>query len=265
MQSRTTDAELNWRDPALIKSMATPESCERLIQECAALGIEVSEAQSKELIRYLELVLIKNCSLNLTAIREWDKALILHLVDSLTFLHEFDDQPEHIQDMPFLDMGCGAGFPGIPLALMRPLRSGELCDSVKKKITAVNGFIEELGLINQLSTTSERLEVYARYHKHEFGCITARAVSSLPVLLEYAAPFLPRDGRLIVSKGQPTSDELESGDAAAKVCGFKLYSTRVVELPHDMGQRTMMVYRKAQEPSYKLPRAVGMAAKEPLA
>ena len=255
---------IDWRNPELIQSMAVDESVIRLIDECATLGIDVLPEQAQRLVEYLKLVLIKNCSLNLTAIREWDKALILHLVDSLTFLPEFDDQPEYIRDMPFLDMGCGAGFPGIPLAIMRPLRIGELCDSVKKKITAVNEFIEELGLMNQLSTTSERLEVYARYHKHEFGCITARAVSSLPVLLEYAAPFLPREGRLIVSKGQPTEDELQSGEKAAKVCGFRLHSSRTVTLPHDMGQRTMLVYRKVQEPAYKLPRAIGMAAKEPL-
>lgn len=258
------DTAIDWRDPKTFESISVEDSSCRLIDECASLGIEVTEHEAEKLVRYLQLVLIKNCSLNLTAIREWDKALVLHLVDSLTFLKEFDDQPEHIRDMPFLDMGCGAGFPGIPLAIMRPLRIGELCDSVKKKITAVNGFIEELGLINQLSTTSDRLEIYARYHRHDFGCITARAVSSLPVLLEYASPFLPRDGRLVVSKGQPTPDELESGERAAKLCGFKLFSSRVVELPHEMGQRTLLVYRKAQEASYKLPRSVGMAMKEPL-
>lgn len=256
--------EQSKRDPGLYAALDLSQEAERLRALCAAAAIEVDEEQSQRLVKYLRLVLIKNCSLNLTAIREWEKALVLHLVDSLTLLPEFDKQPEFISEMPFLDMGCGAGFPGIPLAIMRPMRIGELCDSVRKKILAVDGFISELGLERQLSTNSERLENYAKYRKHEFGCVTARAVSALPVLLEYAAPFVPREGRLIVSKGQPTADELESGERAAKVCGFQLRSNRTVELPESMGQRTILNYVKVKEPAYKLPRAIGMALKEPL-
>lgn len=252
------------RDPSVYMALDLPHEAERLAELCASAGIEVDSDQAQRLVQYLQLVLVKNCSLNLTAIREWDKALVLHLVDSLTFLPEFDNSPEFIAEMPFLDMGCGAGLPGIPLAIMRPLRIGELCDSVKKKIVAVDGFIAELGLERQLSTNSERLENYAKYRKHDFGCVTARAVSALPVLLEYAAPFVPREGRLIVSKGQPTPDELESGERAAKACGFQLRSSRTIELPQAMGQRTLLSYVKVKEPAYKLPRAIGMALKEPL-
>lgn len=253
------------RDPELYKQISLSVEAEKFIELSKQMNIDVSQDEAMRLVEYLQMVLIKNCSLNLTAIREWDKALVLHLLDSLTLLEEFDRQEEYIQEMPFLDMGCGAGFPGIPLAIMRSLRTGVLCDSVRKKITAVDGFIHGLRLQNQLSTTFDRLEDYARYHKHEFGCVTARAVASLPILLEYAAPFMPRNGHLLVSKGQPTEDELQSGEKAAKICGFKCRSMRTIELPGDMGQRVIIDYVKIQEPSLKLPRSIGLAAKEPLA
>ena len=85
------------------------------------------------------------------------------------------------------------------------------------------------------------------------------------MLLEYAAPFLPHDGHLLVSKGQPTEEELTSGEKAANLCGFKLASKRMIDLPNDMGQRVIFDYAKVKEPSLKLPRAVGLANKEPLA
>ncbi len=251
-------------DPTVYEQISIHEEAVKLLTLCKEMNIDIDEPESVKLVEYLQMVLIKNCYLNLTAIREWDKAVVLHLLDSLTFLKEFDIQEEYIQEMPFLDMGCGAGFPGIPLAIARPLRTGELCDSVRKKIAAVDGFIHALHLEKQLNTSTERLEEHAKHHKHDFGCVTARAVASLPILIEYAAPFLPHDGHLLVSKGQPTQEELDSGRGAAGICGFKMASLRTIELPHDMGQRVLIDYVKVKEPSLKLPRAIGLASKEPL-
>ena len=237
----------------------------KLLELCQEADIEVDASVAEKLVNYLELVLKKNEVLNLTAIREWDKALVLHLVDSLTLLIEFDEQPRGQQLKPFLDMGCGAGFPGIPLALVRPERKGVLCDSVKKKIKAVDGFIEALDLQAQLSTTTERLEVFGTNHRRAFGCVTARAVAPLPVLIEYAAPLLAKHGRLIVSKGVPTEEEFMSGIKAAELCGLEVISQRFLDLPREFGQRTIIVYEKVDEPLVELPRQIGAATKEPLA
>lgn len=238
---------------------------QKLVELCADDGIQIDESVAQKLVRYLELVLKKNEVLNLTAIREWDKALVLHLVDSLTLLVEFDEQERGQQLKPFLDMGCGAGFPGIPIALARPERKGVLCDSVKKKIKAVDEFIAELGLEGQLSTSTERLEILGANHRRAFGCITARAVAPLPVLIEYAAPLLSKKGRLIVSKGVPTEEEFMSGVQAAELCGLEVLSQRFLDLPQEYGQRTIIVYEKIGEPLVQLPRLVGAASKEPLA
>lgn len=227
--------------------------------------IAVSDEVAEQLLYYLDIVLEKNEHLNLTAIREWDKALALHLADSLTFLHELDAQPHDIRVKPYLDMGCGAGFPGIPLAVARPDRHGMLCDSVQKKVRAVDEFIEALGLADRLSTSSERLEILGTNRRRSFGCIVARAVAPLPVLVEYAAPLLSRHGFLVVSKGAPDEVEMERGAAAAKLCGLEMQSRRNFELAGGFGQRTMIVYGKVAEPELKLPRPIGTASKEPLA
>lgn len=238
---------------------------QRLVELCSQAGIDVDQAVSRRLIRYLDLVLEKNKVLNLTAVREWDKALVLHLVDSLTLLEEFDKQPQGLKNRLFLDMGCGAGFPGIPLALARPERRGMLCDSVKKKIKAVDEFIAALGLGEQLQTSSERLETLGMTHRRSCGCVVARAVGSLPVLIEYATPILSRRGRLVVSKGVPEESELEAGLEAAELCGLELMSQRLFDLPQGYGQRTVLTYEKVAEPTVALPRAVGAAHKQPLA
>jgi 16S rRNA (guanine527-N7)-methyltransferase len=239
--------------------------CDKLRTLCTVAGVEVEDSQVEQLVIYLDLVLEKNKVLNLTAIRDWDKALVLHLVDSLLMIPEFDALPRGPQLKPFLDMGSGAGFPGIPLALMRRHRKGVLCDSVKKKVRAVDEFIATLGLSRQLSTSSERLEVLGANHRRAFGTVTARALGSLPALVEYAAPLLAKQGQLVVSKGQPEQQELEHGYATAELCGLELMSERVVELPNDYGTRTIITFAKTGEPLVSLPRAIGMATKQPLA
>ena len=236
----------------------------RLVDLCAQAGIAVDGRLAGRLLTYLDLVLEKNKVLNLTAIRDWDKALVLHLVDSLTLLPELDAQTVALRERPFLDMGCGGGFPGIPLALARPDRRALLCDSVKKKVKAVDEFIEALGLGDQLSTDSERLEVLGTHHRRAFGCIVARAVGSLPVLIEYATPLLSKQGQLVVSKGTPTDEELQKGIEAAELCGLEVMSQRVFELPQGYGQRTVITYAKVTEPEVKLPRPIGTATKQPL-
>lgn len=237
----------------------------RLLGVLDANGIAADEGVAEELLYYLDIVLEKNQHLNLTSIRDWDRALVLHLADSLTFLKELDEQPHEIRVKPFLDMGCGAGFPGIPVAVARPDRGGMLCDSVQKKARAVEEFVSALGLQGRLSVDSERLEVLGTNRRRSFGCLMARAVAPLPVLVEYAAPLLSHHGFLVVSKGTPDESELARGKKAAEICGLAVHSVRRLELAGGFGQRTMIVYAKVSEPAVRLPRPVGMAGKEPLA
>ena len=236
----------------------------KLVSLAGQMGLALTDAQSQRLVRFLALVLKKNESMNLTAIYEWDKALVLHLIDSLLILPEFDEAKEVSRYSSFLDMGCGAGFPGIPLALVREDHQATLCDSVKKKIAAVDEFIAELSLGDRVHTTSKRLEELGKEKRYAYGCITARALASLPVLIEYATPMLRKHGCFIAVKGKPSTQELAEGKKAAEICGLAERSKRTVELPDDMGERTIIVYEKIGEPQVGLPRMVGEATKKPI-
>ncbi len=229
------------------------------------LGLCLDDAAARKLVDYLVLMLKQNETMNLTAIKEWDKALLLHLVDSLVVLPEFEAVISKNPTLPFLDMGSGAGLPGIPLAIVKDQAHGVLCDSVKKKMNAVEGFISQLDLTERLSTSTQRLEELGSARRGQFGCITARALASLPVLIEYATPLLAKGGSFIAIKGRPEKEEVQAGSKAAKICGLAVQSTRTVELPCDSGERTIIVYEKVVETTIKLPRGVGEASKKPLA
>lgn len=251
-------------------SCLTPQA-QLLVQDAAAYGIDIIENQASSLVTFLDLVLEKNKVINLTAIRDPNDGLVLHLLDSLLFLKGFEDyvplpsdsgSEEHIS---LLDMGCGAGFPGIPLALVRESLNALLCDSVKKKIAVVDEFISQLGIESRVSTSTERVETLPRHYRDHFDLITARALAPLSVLLEYAAPLLKKGGRLIVSKGLPHEDELSSAQQVAQLTGFRELSREEYELPRDLGHRTLCVYVKMRPASVSLPRQVGFALKHPLA
>ena len=233
----------------------------QLHDEAQTFGIEVSNDQAALLLRHLELVIEKNKVLNLTRIVDEQDAITKHLVDSLLSVKAF----ERVDDRSarFLDVGTGAGFPGIPFGIMTGCK-GTLLDSVGKKIQAVQEFIDELGLDGSLEAQAMRVEDLARERRGAYGCVTARAVAELNVLLEYAAPLLHKGGVLIVSKGQLKDDELANGAYAAKVCGFDYVSRETFELPHDAGHREILVYQKTRKPEIKLPRNVGMAKHKPL-
>lgn len=233
----------------------------QLNEEARLFDIEISKEQSQLLIAHLELVIEKNKVLNLTRIVDEQDAVTKHVIDSLLFVKAY--QGLTIPSGRFLDIGTGAGFPGIPFGIMTKLR-GTLLDSVGKKVAAVEEFVSSLGLTDQLEPRTARVEDLARERHGQYVCVTARAVAELNVLLEYASPLLRKEGVLIVSKGQMSDAELANGTYAAKICGMELVSRETFELPHEAGHRELVTYRKAAKPQIKLPRNVGMAKHKPL-
>lgn len=231
-----------------------------LIEGLAAFGIECSLDQAIKLVDHLELVVEKNEVINLTRITSPLEAVRLHIIDSLLLLTTglFDDTAH-----TFLDIGTGAGYPGIPLAIMSGCH-GTLIDSVGKKIVAVNEFIDELGLKDQLRATAIRAEELAKTEPNNYDIVVARAVAQTNTLIEYAAPLLKPGGHLLVCKANPSEDELACAQRAAKLCGMSNVSRETFELPDDYGHREILVYQRTGNPSIKLPRRVGMAQHEPL-
>lgn len=231
----------------------------RLESYCQNFQLTVTADQLNLCLDHLDLVIEKNKVLNLTRITNYDSALILHILDSLLFLPAVSLAPEG----SLLDIGSGAGFPGIPLHIAST-RPTVLIDSVGKKVNALASFAETLHL-PAITAIHDRIEHHALEHRSSYAVVTARAVASLPILIEYAAPLLAQHGLLVVSKGNPSNDELRSGEAAAKICGMKLIASTSYDLPLDAGHRVVLSYERCRKSSIKLPRAIGVAKKSPLA
>ena len=221
--------------------------------------IFVDDDQATLLARHLDLVIERNRNINLTRITSPEEAAYLHVVDSLLLLGAFVDAPDGM----FVDMGTGAGFPGIPLAIVTG-RPALLVDSVGKKVACVAEFVGELGLSDHVSVTAARMEQVGKERRGAFALATARAVAQTNVLVEYAAPLLRRGGRLVVAKARPSDEEVAAGERAARVCGMRSVSREAFELPRDLGHREVLVYERTSKPKVALPRAVGMAKHHPL-
>lgn len=221
-------------------------------------GLSIDEEKLNLCVQHLLYVLQVNEYINLTAIKEFNDGLVLHLLDSLLFDLYL---PSHGSDV--LDMGTGAGFPGLPIACTTDLSVG-MIDSVGKKVNVVNAIIDKLELSNARAV-HERVESFGSSHKSSFDYVVARALAPLPILLEYARPFLKQHGSLVVSKGEPNEDELKACASAAGILGFKLQNRDDFELPRGLGHRSLFVFEAYKPSSIRLPRQIGAARKNPLA
>lgn len=209
--------------------------------------------------RYLDSILKANETTNLTRITNEEQAILLHLEDSLVGLPEVNEAPEGL----YGDLGSGGGFPGVPLALATG-RETILVDSVKKKMAIVQSILDELGLSQQVATSSERIEDLPVDYEERFAVLTARALSRLVSLIELASPLLFKGGRLVCYKAQVTSEELEEAKAVQNLVGMKLISQREALLSDGETKRTILVFEKVARPRIKLPRRIGLAQKQPL-
>ena len=240
------------------------ELANQLIAMAQGFGIAVAPESAQAMVRHLELVIERNKVLNLTRIVDPHQGVVLHLLDSLLLAPSIVSALGDASDLRFIDIGTGAGFPGIPLSLQLNMR-GTLIDSVGKKVRAVEEFVEELGLRPRLDCQAVRAEDLARAKSRSYDVVTARAVARLATLVEYASPLLRRGGVLVVSKGNIEQQELDEGTSAARICGMELVSRETLELPEEAGHREILAYRKVRKPSVKLPRATSMAKNHPLA
>lgn len=231
---------------------------DEVISLAREIEIDVTADQALHCVKHLLYVQQVNQYMNLTRINDMHEALILHIVDSLSLARSLPMDPER-----FLDMGTGAGFPGIPFQIMMDCE-GVLLDSVGKKISAVNAFISALGL-EGLVGVHDRLESFAQRERGRFDMVLARAVGQLPTIIEYGTPFLEDGGYLVLAKANPTSDEFKAGEKAAEICGLEFVGCDEFELPQQMGHRSVLMYQKVDEPRISLPRQVGTAKRTPLA
>ncbi len=208
--------------------------------------------------KHLNLVIEANKTTNITRIQSRESAQILHIEDSLSALPEFSCAPQGF----YADLGSGAGYPGIPLAI-ETKRETVLVESVKKKAALLESFVHALEL-SHISVFGGRAEELALQRRGEFSVLTARAVSSLGSLLELSEPLLKKGGKLICYKAHISTEELNHAKTLEKKLGFTLISDRDFYLSDMQTYRRIVVFQKTHNALIKLPRRNGMAQKNPL-
>ena len=231
------------------------------VQARELFGVKLGEWQLKALHTYEEELLIWNAHTNLTAIRERQEVRVKHFLDAISCLTVMKD----IRRQRLVDIGTGAGFPGLVLKILCPALEVTLVDSVKKKTAFCQHMVQVLGL-DGVTVVTARAEDLGQQpvHRQRYDWAVARAVARLPVLLEYCLPLVSTGGSLLAQKGESAPAEAQSAEYAAAVLGGSLEKLVPVELPGVTECRYLVIYRKIAPTPQKYPRRAGIPAKSPL-
>ncbi len=234
---------------------------EELAKAAAEYGISFSATQMEQYNRYFELLVEWNEKINLTAITEPKEVAIKHMIDSITAYDEnlFKD------GTTVIDVGTGAGFPGLPLKIFCPEIKLTLMDSLNKRIKFLQTVVEELGL-KDVECVHARAEEGARNKKYResFDIAVSRAVARLPILCEYCLPFVKKGGHFIALKGMQYHDEAEEAAKAIKVMGGSKTEIRPVKLPELDDKRAVITITKTMPTPKAYPRKAGTPTKNPI-
>lgn len=215
-------------------------------REVEKLGILVTDEEINKLEKYVFLLKEWNEKINLTAITEKDQVFLKHFYDSLTLVKIIDLE----QVSSLCDLGTGAGFPGLVLKIFFPNLKLTLVDALNKRINFLDIVVKELDL-KDVILVHARAEEYGRENRELFDVVTARALSSFPILLEYGVPLLKVNGHLIAMRG---FDDSNDGINALKVLNSKINGVLEFKLPYENSQRTLVDVIKLSKTSLKYPR-----------
>ncbi len=225
-------------------------------------SIELTEEQIVQFMMYYEMLVKKNKVMNLTAITGFEEVVEKHFIDSLMLVKAIDLQQEYYS---ILDLGTGAGFPGIPLKIAFPNLEMVLLDSLNKRVKFLVEVTEKLGLHN-INAIHGRAEDIARKeeYREKFDYCVSRAVANLSTLSEYCIPFVKMGGSFISYKSGKLEEELENANNPIKLLGGKIENVVQFSLPGTEVSRSLIVVKKKKETSKKYPRNAGKPSKEPL-
>lgn len=231
---------------------------ERFIEEVTKLGIELTEEQVKQLEIYCDLLLKQNEVVNLTAIKDKEGIYLKHFYDSLTVIKEIKD----IEGKSLLDVGSGAGFPGMVLKIVFPNLEVHLLDSNNKKIDFLKKLAEKLNL-TKIYFIHERVEDHFKEVGASYDYVVARAVANLSVLAELCMPLVKQNGYFIPMKGK-IEEEIEDGTYAILVLGGKIENISTFTLPIENSTRNIIKIKKWKETPSQYPRRYDKIVKNPL-
>ena len=225
------------------------------------LGIILDDKQKQQFVKFYELLVEWNKVMNLTGITEYEEVNEKHIVDSLSIVKAVDmNSVESV-----IDIGTGAGFPGIPLKIAFPHLKVVLLDSLNKRINFLNTVIDELELTD-IKTIHGRAEDFAKQtdYREQFDLCVSRAVANLATLSEYCIPYVEMDGLFVPYKSGEIAEELEQSKKAVHVLGGKIEDIVKFQLPGTEIGRSFVKIRKVQNTAKRYPRKAGLPGREPI-
>ncbi|MCH5259411.1 MAG: 16S rRNA (guanine(527)-N(7))-methyltransferase RsmG [Lachnospiraceae bacterium] len=237
---------------------------QQFYKDLTELHITLSDAQAEQFIQYYEMLIEKNKVMNLTAITDFDEVLMKHFVDSLSLVKAFD-LDDAGTEVSLIDIGTGAGFPGIPIKIAFPRLKVTLMDSLNKRVDFLNEVIGTLKL-DGIDAIHGRAEDFAKPEqlREKYDLCVSRAVANLSVLSEYCLPYVKVGGKFISYKSEKVAEELQEAEHAIDILGGKVEDQIAFTLPDSDIYRNLVVIDKISETPLKYPRKAGTASKKPL-
>ncbi len=238
----------------------------KLVNICNKINIEISDDQINCFEKYYELLIEKNKVMNLTAITDKEDVIVKHFIDSIALIPYLTDKGININNkLKIIDIGTGAGFPGLPLKIMMPDVKFTLLDSLNKRVSFLNEVIDELKL-KDIEALHGRAEDYASDNKYreKYDICVSRAVANLSTLSEYCIPFVKENGFFISYKAGESEEEINKSKNAIKILGGKINKVEEFVLPGTDASRVFVFIRKQELTDKKYPRKAGVPAKKPL-
>ena len=238
-----------------------PYNLTTLENGCRELGIELSQKQKNQFIQFYEFLVEKNKVMNLTGITEFEEVLTKHFLDSLACVKAID----MTKVKTIMDIGTGAGFPGVPLKIAFPHLEACLLDSLKKRVNFLEESFELLGL-EGIKAIHGRAEEYAKNkeYREKYDLCVSRAVSNLATLSEYCLPYVKEDGYFLPYKSGDIKEEAANSKKAVKILGGSIEDIISFEIPDTDMARSILKIHKTKATPKRFPRKAGLPTKEPI-